>query len=162
MQVIIAVRGVDLAASDVLVEVAFDVALLVFAFGLFFVVSGRTTHWAISALGGRFRERGLDPETGEASAIRDLLASDRVPPMAEHVSGRQIAVFVSGHTHVRVHRTEDGLAVELWDHPRPADLRLPVIERLAVAGRMPSAPPPGPPPRLVARQTTGPGADDRP
>jgi hypothetical protein len=192
-QAIVAVEDATIAAGSVLVEVAFDLAVLVFAFGLFLVVSGRTTRWVITALAGRLREHGIDPETGEQSAIRDLLTSDRCPPMGDHVAGQRITVFVSGHTHapalaslrradgtaaviantgcwlrqlqparpwlgapavffpalvhthVRVRRTGDRLTVELWDRPRPADRRLPLIERLAVAGRTPSSPPPNPP-----------------
>ena len=50
------------------------------------------------------------------------------------------AVFVPEYvqSHVRVRLTPDGLTVELWDHPRPADRRLPFLERAAVAGRLPS------------------------
>jgi predicted phosphodiesterase len=69
-------------------------------------------------------------------------------------------VFVPSYvqTHVRVRSGEDGVAVELWEDPKPADRKLPWIERLAVAGRMPNQPPVAPEPRLVARRvaTRGP------
>jgi Calcineurin-like phosphoesterase len=55
------------------------------------------------------------------------------------------------HSHVRVRAGQDGLAVELWDQPKPAERRLPWIERVAVAGRMPPQPAAAGP-RLLARQ----------
>jgi UDP-2,3-diacylglucosamine pyrophosphatase LpxH len=63
-------------------------------------------------------------------------------------------VFVPAyvHTHVRVRSGKDGVAVELWEHPRPAERRLPWIERVAAAGRLPRQPPVATAPRLVARQ----------
>jgi hypothetical protein len=63
-------------------------------------------------------------------------------------------VFVPAfvHSHVRVRAGQDGLTVELWDQPKPAERRLPWIERAAVAGRMPPQPPASAGPRLLARQ----------
>lgn len=54
-------------------------------------------------------------------------------------------------THVRVSRTAAGIAVELWEHPRPSPQTLRLAERLAVAGRLPAEPPPNAPPRVRAR-----------
>jgi UDP-2,3-diacylglucosamine pyrophosphatase LpxH len=69
-------------------------------------------------------------------------------------------VFVPSYvqTHARVRSSEGGVAVELWEDPKPADRKLPWIERLAIAGRMPNQPPVAPEPRLVARRvaTRGP------
>jgi UDP-2,3-diacylglucosamine pyrophosphatase LpxH len=56
------------------------------------------------------------------------------------------------HSHVRVRAGQDGLTVELWDQPKPAERRLPWIERAAIAGRMPPQPPAAAGPRLLARQ----------
>ena len=56
------------------------------------------------------------------------------------------------HSNVRVRAGQDGLAVELWDQPKPAGRRLPWIERVAIAGRIPPKPPPDAGPRLLARQ----------
>jgi hypothetical protein len=58
------------------------------------------------------------------------------------------------HSHVRVRAAHDGLAVELWDQPKPAGRRLPWIERVAIAGRMPPQPAAAAGPRLLARQVT--------
>ena len=55
-------------------------------------------------------------------------------------------------SHVRVRSGQGGVVVELWEHPKPAARRLPWIERIAVAGRMPPEPPSDAKPRLVARQ----------
>jgi hypothetical protein len=81
-----------------------------------------------------------------------------------------VPVFV--HSHVRIRRSQDGLTVELWKHPRPAvrrsrwidpcgssrrtqtsRSRLQWIERVAIVGRMPGQPPPHSAPRLVSRAT---------
>jgi hypothetical protein len=56
------------------------------------------------------------------------------------------------HSHVRVQAGQDGVTVELWDQPKPAVRRLPWIERVAIAGRMPPQPPPAARPRRMARQ----------
>jgi hypothetical protein len=44
-------------------------------------------------------------------------------------------------SHVRVRSGQDGVMVELWEHPKPAERRLPWIERVAIAGKMPPQPP---------------------
>jgi UDP-2,3-diacylglucosamine pyrophosphatase LpxH len=56
------------------------------------------------------------------------------------------------HTHVRVQSSRDGVTVELWNHPRPAERRLSWIERAAIAGRTPGQPPPAAEPQLMARK----------
>ena len=66
-----------------------------------------------------------------------------------------VPVFV--HTHVRVRSGQAGVVVELWEHPKPAARRLPWIERVAIAGRMPRQPPAAAEPRLVARLQPAPG-----
>jgi len=55
-------------------------------------------------------------------------------------------------SHVRVRPGQGGVVVELWEHPKPAERRLPWIERVAIAGRMPPQPARNAEPRLVARQ----------
>ncbi|MDR3080477.1 MAG: metallophosphoesterase [Streptomyces sp.] len=55
-------------------------------------------------------------------------------------------------SHVRVLPGHAGLAVELREHPKPAERRLPWIERMAIAGKMPPNPPPNAESRLMARQ----------
>ncbi|MBO0684480.1 MAG: hypothetical protein J2P45_15085, partial [Candidatus Dormibacteraeota bacterium] len=57
-------------------------------------------------------------------------------------------------THVRVQSGEAGVVVELWEHPKAAERTLPWIERLAIAGRMPSQRSDAVP-RLVARSAAG-------
>ena len=55
-------------------------------------------------------------------------------------------------SHVRVRPGKDGVVVELWEHPKPAERSLPWIERIAIAGRMPPQPSRNAEPRLVAQQ----------
>jgi UDP-2,3-diacylglucosamine pyrophosphatase LpxH len=76
-------------------------------------------------------------------------------PVDARWGGPPVFVPTFVHSHVRVLCGRDGLTVELWDHPRPAELRLSWIERAAIAGRTPS-PPPADGPRLVARQPVAP------
>lgn len=52
------------------------------------------------------------------------------------------------------------MTVELWDQPKPAERRLPWIERAAIAGRMPPQPAAAAEPRLVARRVVARGAHE--
>lgn len=187
------------ALERLLVDVAFDAVVLVFAFTVFLVMSRIVAQRVITSLSHRLRGHrfGEHTEHGNA-AVHRLLEADGRPPMAPEVASSDIAVFVSGHTHapaaeelrradggrtvivntgcwlrqlqpvnawlraptvfvptfvqthVRVRRAQDGLTVELWDRPKPADRRLAPIERLAVLGRMPDQPSASSRPRLVA------------
>ena len=127
--------------------------------------------------------------------IRGLLTMDQLPPINRNLPGREIDVFVSGHTHapslstirrengdaaiivnsgcwlrqlqpiqahfrgppvfvskfvltyVRVFLGDCGVRVELWEHPKPARVRLRAAERIVILGRLP-AHPPGTPSRV--------------
>jgi UDP-2,3-diacylglucosamine pyrophosphatase LpxH len=72
-------------------------------------------------------------------------------PVPAWLGGPPVFVPVFVHSHARVRCGPQGVSVELWDHPRPAERRLPWIERAAIAGRMPPQPPAAEP-RLLARQ----------
>jgi UDP-2,3-diacylglucosamine pyrophosphatase LpxH len=196
------------ALRSVLLEVSYDLVVLVFALVVVFLISRRTAGHAVAILASRFPGPAFGRRWEEV-AIRELLQDDRPPPMAGVSSSLEIAVFVSGHTHapaiselvradgrttviantgcwlrelqpvdawlggppvfvpafvhthVRVQPGQDGLTVEPWDHPKPAERRLPWIERAAVAGRMPPPPPPGAAPRLVARRVVARRARER-
>jgi UDP-2,3-diacylglucosamine pyrophosphatase LpxH len=76
----------------------------------------------------------------------------QLQPVEARLGAPPVFVPAFVHTHVRVRIGLDGLTVELWDHPRPAERRLPWIERLAIAGRAPTQPPASAGPRLVARR----------
>jgi UDP-2,3-diacylglucosamine pyrophosphatase LpxH len=73
-------------------------------------------------------------------------------PVTARLGAPTVFVPAFVHTHVRVQPGPDGVTVELWDHPKPAERRLPWIERAAIAGRMPRQPAVGSGPRLIARQ----------
>ena len=82
-------------------EIAWDAALLAVVFVLFFIVIRRTATRTLSSLaprtpGQRPDTSGTDPSVAE---IRDLLNTDEHPPMRRDIRGREIDVFVSGHTH---------------------------------------------------------------
>jgi UDP-2,3-diacylglucosamine pyrophosphatase LpxH len=78
--------------GDVLVNLAYAVGILLFVFGLFLIVAGRTTNRAIRSSASR---AGL---TDEAAQIRSRLESGQPPPLAGDVTA-PVTVFVSGHTH---------------------------------------------------------------
>ena len=81
----------------VFLEIGYNAALLLLVFAVLFVV--------IRRLSGRFVSSTFAPLPGlaqtetSADLIGDLLDSDRPLPMGAGLTGRQVAVFVSGHTH---------------------------------------------------------------
>jgi UDP-2,3-diacylglucosamine pyrophosphatase LpxH len=75
----------------------------------------------------------------------------QLQPVDAWLGAPKVFVPTFVHTHVRVRPGRDGVTVELWDHPRPAERRLPWIERVAVAGRRPRQRAAAGP-RLVARR----------
>jgi UDP-2,3-diacylglucosamine pyrophosphatase LpxH len=103
-----AVWGVDDtlgAGGTVLAEAAIAAAVLIFVFALFFLLSRSAMEHA-----GRFwfqdaQHRVAEHRHGRAErerterSIRDTIAEDRPLPLASSVTGGEIAVFVSGHTH---------------------------------------------------------------
>jgi hypothetical protein len=158
------------ALRSVLLEVSYDLVVLVFALVVVFLISRRTAGHAVAILASRFPGPAFGRRWEEV-AIRELLQDDRPPPMAGVSSSLELAVFVSGHTHapamselvradgrttviantgcwlrqlqpvdawlggppvfvpawvhshVRVRPGQDGLTVELWEHPKPAERR---------------------------------------
>ena len=75
----------------------------------------------------------------------------QLQPVPAWLGGPPVFVPAYVHSHVRVRWTPGGVSVELWDHPKPAERQLPLIERVAIAGRMPRQPAVAGP-RLTARQ----------
>jgi UDP-2,3-diacylglucosamine pyrophosphatase LpxH len=194
----------DYGVLDVLVDVSYDVVVLLVAFGLFVLVLRRTANQAIRGAAARFGVGGEDPERPDPTVdeIRRRLEGGLPPPLGDEPRG-EIAVFVSGHTHApslvefdtpsgtrgaavnsgcwlrqvhpvaahlkapsvvlsryelthaRVHLGAAGIEVELWEHPRPSRQSLLAVERLAVAGRLPTEPDHEAPPRIRARTTVG-------
>jgi len=113
-------------------------------------VSGHTHAPAISELARADGRTTVIVNTGcWLRQLRPVNARLGAPPVF-------VPAFV--HTHVRVRPGQGGVAVELWEHPKPAERRLPWIERAAIAGRMPSQPPIAAEPRLVARHVAARGA----
>jgi UDP-2,3-diacylglucosamine pyrophosphatase LpxH len=171
-------------------EIATDAGLLVIAFGLFFLAVRRTAARAAASVSSRLpgHRQGIPAPHVPEREIRDLLTTDRRPPMNRDLPGREIDVFVSGHTHapslyeirrgngeaaivvnsgcwlrqlqpvrarfrgppvfvpkfvqthVRVFLGGSGVCVELWEHPKPARVRLRAAERIAILGRLPAQP----------------------
>jgi hypothetical protein len=80
------------SAVDVLVNVGFDVAILLLLFGLFLFLAGRTTGRAVRASAAHHRQ------DDEPRMIRGRLETGEPPPLGDVFTG-EVAVFVSGHTH---------------------------------------------------------------
>jgi UDP-2,3-diacylglucosamine pyrophosphatase LpxH len=191
----------------ILGEVAYAVALVVVVFAFFFLLSRRATEnagrfWFKDRLGPVARDRhGRAERARSERAIREALDADHPLPLGGTVAGREVAVFVSGHshapalstvtrpdgtaavvantgcwlrqlqpvkpwldappvyvpvfvrTHVRVRAGDGSITVDLWNHPSPAEWKLPWMERAAIAGRGPSRPSVDTGPVLVSRQT---------
>jgi hypothetical protein len=112
-------------------------------------VSGHTHAPAISELARADGRRTVIVNTGcWLRQLRPVDARLGAPPVF-------VPTFV--HSHVRIRPGPDGVTVELWDHPKPAERRLPWIERAAILGRAPRQPPAAEP-RLVARHVAARGA----
>ena len=179
-------------------EIAWDALLLVAVLVLFFLAVRRAASRAISSVASSVPgERATAQKVGPAvERIGTLLRSDARPPAGRDVRGREMDVFVSGHTHApslsglsrepgndavvvnsgcwlrqlrpvrahlgqppvfvpefvlthaRVFLGDDGVRVELWEHPKPAPRRLRSTERLAILGRLPARPAAGTKPRV--------------
>jgi UDP-2,3-diacylglucosamine pyrophosphatase LpxH len=117
-------------------------------------VSGHTHAPAMSELARADGRRTVIVNTG--CWLRQL------QPVEARLGAPPVFVPTFVHTHVRVRAGQDGLAVELWDHPRPVERQLPWIERVAIAGRTPSQPRPVAEPQLVARSVVTRGARNLP
>lgn len=112
-------------------------------------VSGHTHAPALSRLS---RESGSG-----AILVNSGCWLKQLRPVRAHLGGPP--VFVPGflQTHARVYLGDDGVQVELWEHPKPAFQRLRPTERLAILGRTPPEPAAGTKPRASARETLGSG-----
>ena len=112
-------------------------------------VSGHTHTPALS---------GFRHESGDGAVIVNSgcwLRQLRAVPA--HFGGPPVFVPKFVLTHARVYLGDDGVHVELWEHPRPASQRLRPTERLAILGRLPAQPAAGTKPRISARETLGSG-----
>ena len=88
-----------LGARRLLVGVVFDLALLVVASGVLFFISRRVAKQAITIMAATPFGRAVGAGRRPNDEIRELLSDGRSPPMASNVSGTNIAVWVSGHSH---------------------------------------------------------------
>jgi UDP-2,3-diacylglucosamine pyrophosphatase LpxH len=95
------------------IEIGYNGAILLLGFAIFFFVIRRVTNRAVSSTAARLP--GLAQTEASVDRIRTLLGSDRPTPMGDGLTGREIAVFVSGHTHApslaRIARDGAGSAV---------------------------------------------------
>jgi UDP-2,3-diacylglucosamine pyrophosphatase LpxH len=88
-------------SADVLVELAYDIAVILLVFGLFLFVAGRATQRFIRSSAAR---AGV---TDEPELIRSRLEAGKPPPLADVLTA-EIGVFVSGHTHAPALTQFDG------------------------------------------------------
>lgn len=75
----------------------------------------------------------------------------QLQPIRAHFHAPQVFFNRFVQTHVRVSRTGNGIAVELWERPRPVGQAMRLVERLAIAGRLPPDPASGARPFVRAR-----------
>jgi UDP-2,3-diacylglucosamine pyrophosphatase LpxH len=117
-------------------------------------VSGHTHAPAMSELARLNGRRTVIVNTG--CWLRQL------QPVDARLGAPPVFVPTFVHTHVRVRSGHDGVTVELWNHPKPAERHLSWTEGAAIAGRTPRQPPPAAEPQLVARQVVARGARNLP
>jgi UDP-2,3-diacylglucosamine pyrophosphatase LpxH len=86
------------AINELFVDVAYDVVLLLLAFGLFFFVARRMADRAIRSTPARLRPVGEPGQPAMVDLIRRRLESGQPLPLSGALPA-EIAVFVSGHTH---------------------------------------------------------------
>jgi hypothetical protein len=95
-----ALGGFDGGVADVLVDIGYDVVVLLVTFGLFVLVLRSTANRAIRGAAARLGGDDADPERLDATVdeIRRRLEGGPPPPLGDDLRG-EIAVFASGHTH---------------------------------------------------------------
>jgi UDP-2,3-diacylglucosamine pyrophosphatase LpxH len=108
-------------------------------------VSGHTHAPSLTEFDDRGGRRGVLVNSG--CWLRQL------QPVAAHLGAPPVYVGRFVQTHVRVHRAQEGIEVELWEHPRPSPQQLRLAERLAIAGRLPEEVGEDRSPRIRARAT---------
>jgi hypothetical protein len=64
----------------------------------------------------------------------------QLQPIHAHFRGPPVFVSKFVQTHVRVFLGDSGVRVELWEHPKPARVRLRTAERIWILGRLPAQP----------------------
>jgi UDP-2,3-diacylglucosamine pyrophosphatase LpxH len=134
-----ALGGTDGGVLDVIVDLGYELGVLLVAFGLFVLVLREMANQAIRGAAARLRSDEETPMRSDPTVdeIRRRLESGVPPPLGEHQRG-EIAVFVSGHTHApslvefKTQTGACGAAVNsgCWlrqAHPVEARLRAPSI-----------------------------------
>ncbi len=80
-------------------------------------------------------------ENGEAVIIVNSGCWLRqLQPIQAHFRGPPVFASKFVLTHVRVFLSGSSVWVELWEHPKPARVRLRSAERIAILGRLPAQP----------------------
>jgi UDP-2,3-diacylglucosamine pyrophosphatase LpxH len=93
-------RNDQSGVRGLLTGVAYDLVLLMVAFGVLFLLSRRMVRQAISILSTTsFGQAVAAKRYHSDDEIRSLIESGSPPPMAPDVSTDEVAVWVSGHTH---------------------------------------------------------------
>jgi hypothetical protein len=82
----------------------------------------------------------------------------QLQPIQAHFGGPTDFVSKFVQTHVTVFPSDSGVRVELWEHPKPARVRLRAAERIGILGRLPAQPAEDAKPRVQAsRELQGAG-----
>ena len=74
----------------------------------------------------------------------------QLQPIQAHFRGPPVFVSKFVQTHVKVFLSDSSVCVELWEHPKPARVRLRVAERIWILGRLPAQPAEDAKPRVQA------------
>jgi hypothetical protein len=81
------------------IEVGYDALLLVVAFSLFFVAVRRVITRLAVSIGDSLPDQTGKLPPHAPQQIKTLLSTHHAPPMNDSLTGQQISVFISGHTH---------------------------------------------------------------
>jgi UDP-2,3-diacylglucosamine pyrophosphatase LpxH len=85
-------------------------------------------------------------------------------PVRAHLGAPTVFVARFVQTHVRIVRTDEGIRVELWNHWRPSQTNLSLVERMMIVGRRPADAGVDRGPRIIASGLVPPSSrsDDSP
>ena len=98
----------------------------------------------------------LRSENGHAAIIVNSGCWLRqLQPIQAHFRGPPVFVSKFVQTHVRVFLGNSDVHVELWEHPKPARVRLRAAERIWILGRLPAQPAEDAKPRVRASGELG-------
>jgi UDP-2,3-diacylglucosamine pyrophosphatase LpxH len=88
----------DYSTGELILQVGYDIAVLLMGFGLILLIARRLLTGAVESTEARFAGGDGTSDEGAVEEIGDLLVRGKKPPLSE-AAIEELCVFVSGHTH---------------------------------------------------------------